>query len=185
MDITPEQAAEALRDAERARSRSIEHYSYRIAAPQLIMAGVFWILGYGLTDLYPRQAGHVWLALGVVWAVLSFLSNLATRPKTGTGRAAAPRRFVTIFLTIWVFIASTAAIMQPRGSEMGAFVPMLMAAIYMVMGLWLGWRYSAIGGALAVLTLGGFFLLPVHFLLWMAFVGGGALILTGLWLRSA
>ena len=68
---------------------------------------------------------------------------------------------------------------------MGAFVPMLMAAIYMVMGLWLGWRYSAIGGALAVLTLGGFFLLPVHFLLWMAFVGGGALILTGLWLRSA
>ena len=54
-----------------------------------------------------------------------------------------------------------------------------------LLGLWIGWRYTAIGIGIAVLTLVGFFLLPMHFLLWMAGVGGGALILTGLWLRRA
>ena len=37
---------------------------------------------------------------------------------------------------------------------------------------------------IAVLTLIGFFYLPVYFGLWMAVVGGGGLILGGLWLRS-
>jgi hypothetical protein len=35
----------------------------------------------------------------------------------------------------------------------------------------------------AGLTLGGFFYLPQHFLVWEGFVGGGALILAGLWFR--
>ena len=39
--------------------------------------------------------------------------------------------------------------------------------------------------AIAVLTLVGFFWLPQLFLLWMAVVGGGALIFAGLWLRTA
>ncbi len=75
--------------------------------------------------------------------------------------------------------------MRPHGMAMGAFVPMLIAAFYTIVGMWAGWRFSAIGIGLAVLTMAGFFLLNAHFLLWMAVVGGGALIVTGLWLRSA
>jgi hypothetical protein len=40
------------------------------------------------------------------------------------------------------------------------------------------------GVVVAALTLIGFFGLPQYFLLWMAVVGGGALILGGFWLRS-
>jgi hypothetical protein len=36
-----------------------------------------------------------------------------------------------------------------------------------------------------VLTIVGFFVLPAIFMLWMAVVGGGALVLGGLWLRRA
>jgi hypothetical protein len=46
-----------------------------------------------------------------------------------------------------------------------------------------GTRYVVSGIAVAALTLAGFFLLKQHFLLWMAAVGGGAMILAGLWLR--
>ena len=36
-----------------------------------------------------------------------------------------------------------------------------------------------------MLTVGGYFWLAPYFMLWMAGVGGGALILGGLWLRTA
>ena len=41
---------------------------------------------------------------------------------------------------------------------------------------------AALVAPLAILSLGGFYLLPAHFLLWMGLVGGGFLIVSGLWL---
>ena len=45
-----------------------------------------------------------------------------------------------------------------------------------------GMRLIATGIALAVLTLVGFFAFPALFSLWMAVVGGTALILGGVWM---
>jgi hypothetical protein len=45
-------------------------------------------------------------------------------------------------------------------------------------------RFLYAGIALGALTLIGWFWLPHYFLPWMAAVGGGALILTGFWLRK-
>jgi len=95
-------------------------------------------------------------------------------------------RFPAITLIIFAFIFATCAVMAPiNGRQVGAFIPLVVAASYAVMGLWLGLRFTMAGAVLAVLTLGGFFLLPAHFQLWMAVVGGAALILAGLWLRRA
>ena len=52
------------------------------------------------------------------------------------------------------------------------------------MGIWRGLRFRYAGIAVGALTLGGWFWLPEYFLLWMAAVGGGSLILVGLWLRK-
>jgi hypothetical protein len=59
----------------------------------------------------------------------------------------------------------------------------VVALAYVLTGLWSGLRFVVAGVAVAVLTLGGFFYLPQHFLLWEGFVGGGALILAGIWFR--
>lgn len=40
------------------------------------------------------------------------------------------------------------------------------------------------GLSLSVLTLVGYLFLPQHFLLWMALVGGGTLIGSGLWMKA-
>jgi hypothetical protein len=185
MSVTPEQAEDALRQVERARSRSVEFHIYRISSPQLILWGVFWLIGYGGTDLAPDRAGYIWGGLMLAGLVLGIVLN---RPADRAAPGAAARhnwRLLAVFATFTALIVGTEAIMQPRGAEMGAFVPLLVAATYVLLGLWIGWRYAAIGIAIAVLTMAGFFLLPAHFLLWMAGVGGGALILTGLWLRRA
>jgi hypothetical protein len=70
-----------------------------------------------------------------------------------------------------------------NGRQIEAFIPLVVAASYAVMGCWVGLRLTVAGGALAALTLCGFFFVPAYFSLWMAVVGGGALVLGGLWLR--
>ena len=88
-------------------------------------------------------------------------------------------------LTAFIFIAATLAVMAPvSGRQVGAFIPLVVAASYALAGIWCGSRFIVAGAAIAGLTLAGFFLLPAHFNLWMAAVGGGALLLAGLWLRS-
>ena len=64
-------------------------------------------------------------------------------------------------------------------------VSLIVALFYFLGGLWIGSRLAVTGLALAVLTLVGYYLFPAYFLLWMAVVGGGALILAGVWLRTA
>jgi hypothetical protein len=92
--------------------------------------------------------------------------------------------FAGIFLTFFAFVAATMSIMHPRDPrQVAAFVPLVVAAAYAVLGMSLGQRFIFIGLALGLLTLIGFFALSSFFMLWMAAVGGGALVLGGLWLR--
>ena len=82
--------------------------------------------------------------------------------------------FLGMVLTALAFIAATLAVMAPVTSrQVGAFIPLVVAASYAVVGLWLGLRFIVAGAVIAGLTLGGFFLLPpADFALWMAGVGG-------------
>jgi len=54
-----------------------------------------------------------------------------------------------------------------------------------MIGLFGAPRLLVTGIGVYVLTLAGYFLLPQIFQLWMAAVGGGGLIIGGLWLRTA
>ena len=83
-----------------------------------------------------------------------------------------------------LFIGAIFATLGPvSGKQIGVFTPLLVGAVYAALGLWLGLRFVVTGVAITVLTLGGYFYLPEHFLLWMAFVTGGGLILAGVWFR--
>ena len=76
-------------------------------------------------------------------------------------------------------------LMHPTAREQGAFIPLIISAIYAGAGVWVGLRYVVLGAIIATLTLFGFFEIQQHFALWMAAVGGGGLIVAGLWMRSA
>ena len=93
-------------------------------------------------------------------------------------------RALGVAAIIFVFVGATFAIFHVSGMMIGVFTPLLVGAIYAGMGLWLGLRFVVTGFAITALTLGGYFYLPEHFLLWMAFVTGGGLILAGVWFRT-
>lgn len=195
MDISPGQAAQSLEEIEKTGRRSAELQEYAHASPQFILWGLVWMAGYAGSALLPNYGfshgiNWLWFALVVIGAAGSTILGRRryhhlTPEAVAKSRAVAFRWGMTVFV-FYLFLAASFAVMRPANpAASGAFVPLLVAAIYAVMGIWRGLRFLYIGIAVAVLTLGGWFYLPHYFLLWMTAVGGGSLVLVGLWLRKA
>jgi hypothetical protein len=176
MPLSQHDAAEAIRDVERMEAHSATLRHYERSAPHFLLWGVLWAIGYALCDALPRDAGTVWMV--IVPIGLSASAFLARGGKH-------PWRFAGVATVVTVFFFAAFAVLAPvSGRQVAAFIPLVVAAVYAVMGLWRGPRFLVAGIGVAALTLGGFFLLAAHFLLWMAIVGGGAMILAGFWLRK-
>jgi hypothetical protein len=182
LSLTPNEAADALRDIETAGRRSGRAFGYRTSGPHFMIWGAVWVVGYCGVDLLPRQAGWIWLVATVCGAVASAVYG---RLSAG-GSAVNGWRTLGLAVIVALFITATMTIMWPVAPKAQAsFVPLLAAACYSGVGLWAGARWIVAGAAIAVLTLVGFFYLHEHFNLWMAAIGGGGLMLAGLWMRSA
>ena len=180
MPVTQQDAAEALSMVEQAERRSSILRGYRFAAPHLLLWGGVYFAAYGYGYFQPERS---WLA----WAVLvpaAVVGDILIDRRTPGGLTSGV--FARLFATFLALVAATAVIMRPHDPrQMAAFIPLLVAAAYIVLGMWTGRRVLLTGVSLGVLTLVGFFVLPGIFMLWMAAVGGGALVFGGLWLRQA
>ncbi len=180
MSVSKEQATDALKDAARIERRSAEAYGYRQFSPFLVLWGFVWAIGYGATDLIPQWSGTVWLGADIVGFAGSALIGRSIK----TTESRPSWRFLASGLALAAFIAATIAIMPPvSGEQVGAFIPLLVALCYALAGIWTGPRILIAGILLAALTLTGFFFVHAHFALFMAAVGGGGLVLGGLWLK--
>jgi len=175
MSVSPDDAAAALRDIDAIETRSARAFGYQCGSPHLILWGALWVVGYGLCDLMPERAA-------LIWAVIVPVGLAGSLRVYGSDRRR--RYFAGIAATMVGFFFAAFAVLTPRGLQVAALIPLMIGAAYVVMGLWRGPRYVATGLAVAALTLGGYFLLPAHFLLWQAVVGGGAMVLAGLWFKT-
>jgi hypothetical protein len=180
MPISTEEAAEALKNIAVVQRRASILRGYERGAPHVILWGLIWVVGYGLSDVVPS------IVLNVVGVVGSFLLGRAAVvgvPMAGKGYG---RQFAALSAAMLAFILATYYVMKPRDAvQFGAFPPLLVATIYTVLGIWRGARWAASGVVLGVCTVAGFALFKEHFMLWMAAVGGSTLLATGFWLRRA
>lgn len=184
MPLTPSEASDTLRDIDQAQRRSSSAFGYSMASPHLILWGVIWFVGYGLSYLERDWAGY--------WPVLVILgfagsSYIGWRMQAGCEdqRRAFDWRFGATFLLIFAFVTALFAIMPPaNGLQAAAFSPLFVGLIYGAIGLWTrAWRMLWLGLAVGGLTVVGYFYAQPWFLAWLAIVGGGSLILGGIWLR--
>src|SRR5262245_19009605 len=161
MSITPEDAARALGDIERVQARSAELDDYRRAAPHLLIWGILWTVGYGLSNFYPRH-------MGAIWAVVVPIGLAAGFAATRTGKGGLDWRFGAAALAMLAFFAAAFLVLWPiTDRQVAAFIPLLVALAYVLRGIWGAPRYVAAGAVIAVLTLAGYFLLRDNFFLWM------------------
>ena len=179
MTVSRAEASAALADVDVAQSRSAQLRGYQSAAPHLIIWGIAWAVGYTATDLAPGWTNAAWLTVVPAGVVADIVVARADRPGNGAGAAIA-----WLLLIFFALVSGTIAVMQPRDPrQIGAFVPLVVAASYAIVGVMGAPRLLVLAGIIAALTVGGYFALPAHFVLWMAAVGGGSLVLGGLWLR--
>jgi len=186
MPLSREQAQEALRDAEQTAKRSATSYGYEAASPYLILWGVIWMVAYSATDVSAFLANWAWPVLGTIGWIASIAISWQRKGADRISGARMSLRWFLVFVAFAVYVVGVGAIMRPtQDAQVGAFIPMIVALTYALVGIFFNaTRLTIAGAAIAALTLGGYFYLPSHFMLWMAFVGGGALILAGLWMRK-
>jgi hypothetical protein len=184
MPISTEEAAEALKNIALVQRRASILRGYERGAPHVILWGLIWVVGYGLSDVVPSMAGPTWLVLNVLGVVVSFLLGRAAIVRVPMAGEGYGRRYAALSAAMLAFILATYYVMKPRDAvQFGAFPALLVATIYTVLGIWRGARWAASGVVLGVCTVAGFALFKEHFMLWMAAVGGSTLLVTGFWLR--
>ncbi len=181
MMISVKEAEAALAEVKQATARSAELRGYQSFAPHLMYWGLLWGIGYAVSYFAAGIAGIVWLVI----SLFGWTGDLVI-VKIDHRRAVTDYRFFLVLLTFAAFAVGSILVMAPRGpNQVGAFIPMLIGASYVIVGVFGLPRLAWTGAGMFSLTLFGFFALPHVFLLWMAVVGGGGCVLGGLWLRRA
>jgi hypothetical protein len=183
MSLSSKEAQASLSQVQEASRRSSQLYFYHRSSPHLIMWGIIWIIGYGGTGLFPHYGNQLWLGLIVIGCAGGILLRRCHKTDGNVGGPHA-WRMAALWAVILFFVFATYAIMQPHfARQFCAYPALITGCVYMAIGLWRGLRYVISGAVVVALTLVGFYYIqPIFF--WFAAVGGGAMILTGLWFRT-
>lgn len=192
MTLSRQDASAALEDIAHADRRVREYKGYRDASPFLLLWGAIWLVANAVTGFAPAYAERTWLA-GVVVGTLATTALVVRQSLrrqrqnlyTPSQRAEIGRRASMIGATLMCFFATMLTVLAPLSPmQNNAFLSLFWAFAYMASGAWLGTRMFVAGLLTAAATLAGYLFLQDHYFIWMAFVGGGSLILAGLWLRK-
>lgn len=179
--IDRQDAASALASIETARERSGEFRRYAHAGDKLIGWGLVWLVCNLCTQLAPTWGPKTWLIgvpAGILWSMMG--------PGLGGSGGKGSGRYALMAIAVFAFFASVLTVAGVHDQlQANVIVSLTVATVYIVVGLWAGQRFAWIGLGLGALVLIGWFGDRAHLYLWLAIGGGGALILSGLWLRRA
>ena len=193
--MTPDEARAARGEIELTAAKVRRVIAQGHAAPQLILWGCIWIAGFGYTQFFPAHASLGWLVLDLggfsgSWFLLARRQSLME--KRGDPRIFLFWVALVSYGLIWMLLlvkfpennqanAEFIAGMSRRIVAYWATVPMF---AYVVAGMFLDRFFAWLGIVVTILTLVGLDLAGNYFCLWVAFTGGGALILSGLFIRK-
>jgi hypothetical protein len=181
--IDRNEASAALSDINEMVQRLRQSRIYELASQFMVVAGVFVVAGNLATFVVPHQGRYIWPAMNVLTIAVSAVVSTFDHRRTGI-RSFDLRVFFAVVLFYAFGLLCTVVLGRYGPRESGTFWPIYFMLFYCIAGLWFGRAFIAIGAAITVLTLIGYFLITgAAFLLWMAVVNGGGLIVGGLWMR--
>ena len=183
MTIDSREASAALSEINDMMARVRQSRIYDFASQFMVVAGAFVIVGNLATYFVPRQGGYIWIAINVLTIITSAVIGAVGSRRVGI--QGMDHRVLFAFMLFYGFGLLTTLVIGhfgPRG--IGTFWPMYFMLFYCLAGLWFGRAFIYIGLGITALTLIGYFFITTDlFLIWMAMVNGGGLILSGLWMR--
>jgi hypothetical protein len=188
MNVSREDAQASLSTIREVTIQTRRAVASAYANPLLILWGTLWIIAYTATHFYIAYAWQIFIAMAVVGSVGTaivcwlFHSKAPFRddPSERIGwRIAAFWILLGVYIPIWLFLLAPFS-----GMQCNAFISTAAMFAYVVMGLWFNSHFMVVLGiAVTGATLVGFYFLSSYYCLWMAMMGGGALLGTGLYIR--
>jgi len=181
--IDSKEASAALSDIDDMVRRVRQSRIYDFASLFMVVAGLFVTAGNLATFFVPQYSAVIWPTVNVATVAVSAAVSIYDHRRTGLLRF--DLRIFFVFVLFYAFGVLCTLVLGHYGPrEMGTFWPIYFMLFYCIAGLWFGRAFLAIGLFITVLTLiGYFFITSAAFLLWMAVVNGGGLIVSGLWMR--
>jgi hypothetical protein len=187
MNISPTEAEEALTAIQGMMQKTRRAISSSGAYRFLVVWGVVWLFGFLNSQFLPNlTAGFVWMGLdilgGIASAAIGIRMNRGVRNASST---ATGKRIGFFWLLLFCYCVAAITVAWPAdGRQFAMFIILFVGVGWMAMGLLLSFASIWWGLALTGLALIGYFLLPGIFNLWMAILGGGGMIVLGLYIRS-
>jgi hypothetical protein len=188
MNVSQEDARISLSAAQSVMDQTHKALASAYANPLLILWGILWITAFTATHFYVHYAYHIFIAMGAVGGLGTavivgiFHSKAPVKDKSSQKfgrRVTALWIFLCIYILIWLFLFAPFT-----GLQCNALICTAVMFAYIVMGLWFNNRFMIVLGLVVTAgTLVGFYLLREYYCIWMAFVGGGAIFGTGLYIR--
>uniref|UniRef100_Q07HP9 Uncharacterized protein n=1 Tax=Rhodopseudomonas palustris (strain BisA53) TaxID=316055 RepID=Q07HP9_RHOP5 len=182
--IDPKEAASALSEIDSIARRVRQSRFYRISSLMLVLWGILTAVGYLTTYLAPAQGYSIWLVIYLLGLAGSFAVSAYDRKRVGV--RSFDLRMLAAYLVFFGFGLLWSVGLGPfTPRQLGVFWPTYVMMVYVIVGLWVGPAFVAIGLSITALALAGYALAGDWFNLWMAAVNGGGLILGGLWMRRS
>ncbi|RME87908.1 MAG: hypothetical protein D6770_08185 [Anaerolineae bacterium] len=182
---SPQEAKEALALIEETTRRMRRAVAHGGAPYFLIIWGVVWLLGFGGAHFIGPNNAHT----GWLWAILDTLGVLASfgvgwrlgrRVRSRNGGGA----LLGAFWLAWVFYAALIiAFARPQsGDQLSLLISLFAMMGYVTTGLLYRSTFiTTLGMVVTLFILAGYLLFLPYFNLWMAFLGGGSLIVAGVY----
>lgn len=183
MQLSPQEAAAALAEVERARATMRHTIRAHRGHLHLWIWGLAWIvmplLAYFGGDAASRYFPVVCLLGGIASAVAGFSQGRQIK-------APIDRRFFGMLAALFLFAVIYPLILHARldAKAAYAYIALVVMQGYVIGGLWTDTYLLWVGLLITALILIGVFFFPAVFWLWMAVFGGGTLLVTGFYVRN-
>ncbi len=186
MEIKPSEAESALASIRETEEQMRKALNASGGGYQLFIWGVIILIGYTLNqfaDRLPMVAiAGTWIVMSVLGNIVSVMMSIRMARKFHSPLGARIGAMLPIFI---LFGAIGAFFVHPAGPrEINLLIYLLVMLWMAMMGLWVKLSMLWISLIFTGLMLFGYAVLPEYFFLWLAIVGGGAMIGSGLFLIS-
>ena len=186
MNISPNEAEEALAAIQTMAQKTRHSIAGGGASISLIITGIVWLVGFTATQfLTGPSVVLIWIGISILGSALAtFMGIRAGRRVHSESSAVTGKRIAIFWVLLVLFAVASIAVARPADGKQLTMLVIPFAMIgQMGMGLLLSFSATWWTVPVVALALVGYFLVPAWFYLWMALLGGGVMIVLGLYIR--
>jgi len=175
MNITPQEAQEALNNIHHATTKAntlLNIWSY-----YTLFWGIVWTAGFLVTQVQPQLVGWIWgvlIAVGFLGsAIIGFKQGSQMRTTPGSHAAFMSSRLGIFYGILYAFAILWLIIFPLSAMQIGMLWITVVMFGTIIGGVWIQERVSILLGiSVTIVSVIGYYLLPVYFWLWAAVFAG-------------